>query len=268
MGRFRRIGLGVALQLCIATAGEAESARDLLDRAKRLDDGVRHWTDRDQRMVLKIVDATGHERQREVRLLTRRDGNREQKTVAFIGAPPDMRGVAFLQWEHAGRAAEQWLYLPEFKRTRQIATGLRDESFVGSDLSYRDLEIIGRLLEWDETEAPSRLDGEESLDETVCHRVILKPTAEQPTYAAIVVWLDKEKLLPRRLHLAGADGKIVKRIHFRDWHDVGNVPTAHHVEVWNLNRSSVTTVEIQQVGYDQGLDDELFTQRQLERAAP
>ena len=201
-------------------------------------------------------------------MLTKRGSGDERQTVAFIAAPPEVRGVAFLQVERAGRDTEQWLYLPEFRRTRQISTRLRDESFVGTDLSYRDLDIISRFLRWTEADAPSRLIGEDSIDGLACQRIELKPQLDELSYSLIVVWLDKETLVPRRMDLIGSDGQVAKQIRFADVRDVGRVPTAHRIEVKNMVRGSQTIVEIQHVDYDQSLADELFTQRQLERGAP
>ena len=59
--------------------------------------------------------------------------------------PNDIRGTAFLVWEHPQGDDERFLYLPSLGRVRRIAGSEAQESFVGSDFSYED--IGGRELE-------------------------------------------------------------------------------------------------------------------------
>jgi hypothetical protein len=64
-----------------------------------------------------------------------------------------VKGTGFLAFTHKGRPADQWLYLPELKRVRQITARRRKESFVGTDLSYHDLDLI---QEWRRGRRPTR----------------------------------------------------------------------------------------------------------------
>ena len=53
-----RMRLAVTLMLLVGLAGAAraaETARQILDRRKALDDTTRHWDDRHQKMKLTIV---------------------------------------------------------------------------------------------------------------------------------------------------------------------------------------------------------------------
>jgi len=246
----------------------AETARELLDRAKRLDDTTRHWTDRTQRMQLNIVAAGGENRERELAVYTKRYAGDEEKSISFFLAPAEVRGTAFLQWSHKGRDDEQWLYLPEFRRTRQIAARLRDESFVGTDFTYRDLEIVGDLFLWSEAEARTRLLGDETVDGAPCHSIELRPQREESAYQRLVLALDRDKLTPRRLDFYDTGDVKVKSLGLADVREIGAVPTAHRLEMSNLKKGSRTVVTLPEVKYGTGLGDDLFTQRQLEKGAP
>jgi Outer membrane lipoprotein-sorting protein len=78
---------------------------------------------------------------------------RAQKAILFFLAPAEVKGTGFLAFTHKGRPADQWLYLPELKRVRQITARRRKESFVGTDLSYHDLDLI---QEWRRGRRPTR----------------------------------------------------------------------------------------------------------------
>jgi uncharacterized protein len=243
----------------------AETAREILDRRKALEDTTRHWDDRHQKMKLTIVDKRGGERVRELDLFDRREPGDEQKTILFFLTPAEVKGTGFLSFTHKGRAADQWLYLPELQRVRQITARTRNESFVGTDLSYHDLDLIQEMTSWTESDARSSLRGDESIDGTSCHAIDLAPQREDIGYKKVVLWLGREDLVPRQIDLFedGSDPK--KRIHQSEVRAVGAIPVAHRVEVATPAAGSHTVVEITDVQFNQKLDPDLFTQRYLER---
>jgi len=260
------VGLLAGVTCCQVAA--ALTAREILDKAKALDDTTRHWTDRTQRMTLIIKDGGGAERRRELTVYTKRYPADEDKAITFISAPAEVRGVGFLQWSHHGRDDEQWLYLPELKRTRQIAARLRDENFVGTDFTFRDLQILTDLLRWTEAEAATKLSGEETVGGSPCHMIELRPKQEGMPYSRIVVWMDRDKLTPRQLDFYDLEAARAKTLALQDVRDLGPIPTPHHLEMQNLKKGSRTVVDLAEVKYDTGLSDDLFTQRYLDRGGP
>ena len=73
-------------------------------------------------------------------LLTLRgtDGRGNKMLVRFL-SPNDIKGTALLVWEHPDADDERFLYLPALGRARRIAGEEKQQSFVGSDLSYEDI---------------------------------------------------------------------------------------------------------------------------------
>ncbi len=246
----------------------ALTAREVLDQAKQLDDTTRHWTDRTQRMTLDIFAAGGGQRHRELVAYTKRYPGDEEKSISFILVGAEVKGIGLLQWTRKGRNNEQWLYLPELKRTRQIAAGLRDESFVGTDFTYRDLEILGQLLHWSEDEAATKLLGEDPVGGHVCHMIELRPKQEDLPYPRIVVWMDGDRLTPLKLDFFDGAGTRLKGLTLDDIRDLGAIPTPHRLEMHSLTKGTHTVVTLTEVAYSTGLADDLFTQGQLERGAP
>src|SRR3989442_10719587 len=159
-----RTCLLTVLLLALAFAGAArgaETARPILDRRKALDDTTRHWDDRHQKMKLTIVDRRGGERVRELELFDRREPGDEQKTILFFLAPAEVKGTGFLAFTHKGRAADQWLYLPELQRVRQITARAHNATFIGSDPSYHHLDPIQEITSCIKADALSILRGED-----------------------------------------------------------------------------------------------------------
>lgn len=251
-----------------ADAGATETARQILDRRKSLDDTTRHWDDRSQRLKLRILDRRGGERVRELELYERRYPAEERKTILFFLVPAEVKGTAFLAFTHKGRPADQWLYLPELKRIRQITARTRNESFVGTDLTYHDLDLIQEMTSWSEADATSALRAAETLDGTPTHVIELAPQREDIGYERIIVWLGREDLVPRQLEFHQVDGEAQKRIRQDDVRVIGAIPTAHRVEVTTLAAGTRTVIEVADVKYNQKLEDDLFSQRALERGGP
>jgi len=261
-----RLLAAVAVVLAFASAARAgETARQILDRRKTLDDTTRHWDDRHQKMKLTIFDRRGGERVREIELFDRREPGDEQKTILFFLAPAEVKGTGFLAFTHKGRAADQWLYLPELQRVRQITARTRNESFVGTDLSYHDLDLIQELTSWTEDDARSSLRGEETVDGTPTYAIELVPRREDIGYRKLVLWLGREDLLPHRLEFYEDGSEPRKRMTQGDVRSIGAIPVAHHIEVATPAAGSHTVIEIADVQFNQKLDPELFSQRYLER---
>ncbi len=259
----RCCGLSV-LVLLLAAPAFAESAREILDRSRALDDGPQHWVDRRQKLRLRIVDRRGVTRTRELEMSEKRYPGGERKMILFFSAPPEVDGTGFLSFMHKERAADQWLYVPELQRVRQIAVSVRNQSFVGTDLTYHDLDIITEINSWSEAEAASSLRGPESVDGVSCHAIELTPKRKDIGYEKIVVWLGTDDLFPRRLELFRSATEAAKRITQSDIRRFGAIPVAYRVNVETLGVGSGTTIEVLDVRFDQNISDDAFTQGALE----
>jgi outer membrane lipoprotein-sorting protein len=266
MRRWRTLGQVITLALLVSAGpAVAETAREILDRVRVLDDTTRKWTDRTQRMTLLIYDKRGGERRRVLKVYDKRYAGDENKAISFFESPPEVEGTAFLQWAHKQRDDDQWLYLPEFKRTRRITARVRDQSFMGTDFSYRDLEILGEIQDWTEEEAPTSLVGADQVDGHDCHVIELRPRQDGMNYGRIVVWIDTALLVTRKMNFERTDARPWKELGLSEIRDVGAVPTAHRLEMRDVEKGSRTVVELTDVAYDTGLPDDLFTERHLER---
>ena len=253
-----------ALAALVAARASAETAREILDRRKHLEDTERHWKDAFEHVTIRIR-GRGGERVREVEIYDKRQPDGVQKTIAFFLAPAEVKGTGFLSISQPGGAAQQRLYLPELQRARQISPRMRDESFVGSDLSYRDLDLLQQMPDWTERDAKSSLLADETVDGVACHTIALAPERDDIGYKKIVLWLGKDDLVPRRIEFWETGDQPKKRLVQKDVRNEGKIPVAHTATIETPASSSVTTMEVSQVKFDQGLDDDLFSERALER---
>src|SRR5687768_16087245 len=99
-------------------------------------------TGRDSRAELRmrLYDRQGRVRERALTMLRLRGqkGTGDRALIRFT-YPNDIRNTAFLVWEHPDADDERFLFLPALGRVRRIAGEEKQESFVGSDLTYEDI---------------------------------------------------------------------------------------------------------------------------------
>ncbi len=272
MGRHLLYCLGFTFLLGISSAlaeeapagGEDSAARAVLDRAQKLDDNERAWRDRTRTMKIVIHDRRGGQRVRDLSMRTLRGEASDDKILAVFETPPDIRGTAFLQFQHRDADADQWLYLPALRRVRRITSSVKDESFMGTDFSYRDMELLTDVIEWRASEARATLlPGSPS-----SYRISLEPLGRDIGYERIVITLTSEDLVLRGMDFyrpEDEDGKPSKRLALEEVRTVGRVPTAHRMVMRRPAEETFTEVEISGVVYDQDLPADLFTKRSLER---
>jgi len=240
------------------------TGRGLLDRVHELAQTTRKWNDRAQRLTLTIVDRHGGERHRELVIHLKKYAEDRARTILFFEAPPDVKGVGFLQWADPHGKDEQWLYLPELKRVRQISGGAKRESFVGTDFSYEDLAIISEFADWSEPDAQAQLVRDEPLDGQSCHVIQLLPVGKDIAYGKLLVWLTADELTIMKFEMYDKALQLAKVLTMTEVRKVGVIPTAFHMEMQNVQSGSHTTVVFTEVKYDTGMSDDLFTQRALE----
>jgi hypothetical protein len=127
-----------------ASVGRAdETARQILDRQRALEEGERRWTDRHQRLTMDVVSPDRPGRSMAVELFDKKAGG-QQRTMAFFSSPGNVKGTAFLAITHADRESDQWLYLPEFRRARRVAAR-RGRAATAIDFNfYHNLDLLGR----------------------------------------------------------------------------------------------------------------------------
>ena len=262
-----RLGCAVLLGLAlfVGRACAAETARQILDRREALDDGPRHWDDRHQKLGFHIADSRGGTRTRELELSEKRYPGDERKAIVFFSSPPEVKGTAFLSFTHKGKPADQWLYLPELQRVRQITANTRNQSFVGTDLTYHDLDILTEMTSWTEADAASSLRGDETIDGVACHVIELAPKRDDIGYKKVVLWLGQADLVPRKLEFFGDAAEPTKRLVQSDVRTVGPIPVAYHTRVETPAAGSSTEIDIAETQFNQKLADDAFTQRALEQ---
>jgi hypothetical protein len=260
------LSMFTALAMLAAAPARAETAREMLDRAKAVND-AREPKDTTQKTKMTLVDSRGGARVRDLEMYSKSYGHRTRRALTFFLSPPEVKGVGLLSWSYPDRDDAQWLYLPELRRVRQISGASRKQSFQGSDFSYDDIELVDDLRDWTEEEAASRLVRENEIADGVpCAVIELVPRDRTYDYARFLLWLDREGSTFRKIEFYDKkDDSLLKTLTLGGFRSIDGVPTAQHVEMANAKKGTKTVIEFSETRYNRGLTDEVFSERTLER---
>lgn len=216
---------------------------------------------------LTITDSQGRVRKREMTMLRRDEGeDGGQRYYVYFLEPADVRKMVFMVHKHvaSGQEDDRWLYMPSLDLVKRIAAGDKRTSFVGSDYLYED--ISGRAVTEDIHELIGETDTEYILDNT-------PKIPESVEFSHYHAHVDKKTFLPMRLRFFREGDRVFRTI---DVTRVENVqaeengrpvvyPTVVESVARNLESGSSTVMSFSRIGYNLGLDADLFTERYLRR---
>lgn len=224
----------------------------------------------DQRSKLSITlkDRAGNER-KSVYLRLWKDykgaDSIADKMVLFTEYPADAVGTGFMRWaftDEAEKNADQWIYLPELRKTRRVSIRDPGDSFLGSDLTYAD--ISGRALEQDE----HRFVKLEEKDGRQLYVVESLPKESNPLYSKRVSWFTKtanwDECVKVGVVYYDKKGQTLKQQSL-SWQKVNGAWMWKRVEVRNVQTGTSSLFEVDNAEVNVGLDDEIFTERTLKR---
>ena len=145
---------------------------------------------------------------RERRIVTkikRKDGS--VRSLVEFSAPADVAGTRFLSVEEkAGDGADQYIYLPAFKKVKRVVGSRRRQSFMGTDFSFSDLD--GR----DADDATWRRLDDVKIGGQDCYQLEAIPKkADDEEYGKTVMWIHQKHMIPMRIDFFAKDKKTVSK---------------------------------------------------------
>ena len=256
-----RIGVRTVVLTAVLALGAPAVARAQLPAAeiakKSLDAFYAQGKDMQTRVSMTLVNAQGGERKRELTLLRKNmPAAGEQRYYMYFHNPPDVKGTTFLVWKYAGKDDDRWIYIPAIKLVRRIAASDKRSSFVGSDFTYED--VSGR----DASDESHTLLREENLGDRPCYVLESKPVGNAD-YAKRLSWIDKERWIPLKEEYSDSRGRVTRVFSADKVEQIGGHWTVTQRTMKNVTAGQHTTVLFQNVVYDQGLADNVFTERSL-----
>lgn len=211
------------------------------------------------KVTMRLVDKAGRERQRSLTMLRlNAKSGLNQKYYMYFHGPADVRGTVFLVWKYPDKDDDRWLYIPAIKLTTRIAAKDNQSSFVGSDFTYED--VSGRDLGSDSYKALK----EEALEGKDCYVVESVPKGAS-AFARKVSWIDKSSFLPLKEEYYDVQNELYKVFTAGEIKGIKGHSTIVQRIMKNLKTEHRTETTFENVNYDVGLEDSLFSERYLQR---
>ncbi len=250
-------GLTALLGAALISAATQPTAEEIVTRSLE----TLYYAGEDQRarISMRLVNPQGKERRREMTLLRKNLGSSgKQRYYIYFHAPADIKRTAFMVWKYPAREDDRWIFIPAIKLVRRIAADDKRSSFVGSDFTYED--VSGRDV-GDETH---RLMGEENLDDRPVYRIESLPKTKRD-YSRRLSWIDRKRNLPLKEEYFDARGELMRTFNADEVREVDGHWTATRRSMRDGRSGHRTEVVYEEVGYDVGLTEGLFSERYLRR---
>jgi len=248
----------------VASAGAAApDPRWIMEQVDARDDGDNQISD----MQMILIDQNDYERKRAIKMFSK-DKDRDTLRIQFFQEPADVKDTGFLTYDYYGgeKDDDQWLYLPDLRKTKRIASSDKSSSFMGSDFSYADMtrrvldEWNYALLKEDEVNG-SKVWLIEAIP-------VSKEVEDRYGYKKSIVYVDQDTFMViRAIHLL-SEGNKVKYMEVKEIEEVDGILVA--VEIWmkttrNKRTLHRTVLRLDNVRFNQALDESFFSVRQLEK---
>ena len=207
---------------------------------------------------MRIIDKSGSVRTREFTLLRMNTDNGNQKFYVYFKKPADLYKQVFLVWKEVGEGKDdsRWMWLPALNLKRSIAPGDKRTSFVGSDFVYED--VSGRNLKEDKHE----------LIDAAGSQYVIKNTPVNPDsveFSYYTVNIDKDTFLPRKAEYYDKNGKLYRTVEATKVETIQGFPTVTESVVKDLSTGGSTVNLFNNIEYNIGLGENIFTERFLRR---
>ncbi len=213
------------------------------------------------RVTMKLISSSGKTRLRELTMLRRNSSGSggEQKYYIYFHRPADVKGMTFMVYKYPDRDDDRWLFIPALNMVRRVAAQDRASSFVGSDFTYED--ISGRDIDEDRHE----LLREENLNGVDCFVIKSRPVNADMPYSYRLSWISKKNYLPLKIEYYDLSGTLYKVFTADEIKDINGFPTVVKRTMRNLQSGHKTEVTFEEVKYNVGLKDSIFSERYLRR---
>ena len=231
--------------------------------ARRIMEGVyKQDTSRDAkwRATLETIDKKGTVRRKNFSF-NRLGAFGNSKTLVRFTDPAEVRGVGLLSINQQGTNERQWMYTPAIQRVRRIAPQERGRRFLGSDFSNEDMSE--RVLE----DFEYRLLGEnEVIDGRKTYKIEVRPVSgDRSQYKYIYVWVAEDIPAVVMAEYYNEDQQRVRIMKASRIEKTSDIWVARHLEMSTPAEMTRTILTIEDVRFNTGLKEELFTQQALEK---
>jgi len=254
--------LFIAFAICWSNISLAQTAEqkglEIATEADKRDSG---FIDSSATLTMELRNKQGDTSSRQLRVKTLEVKGDGDKGLSVFDEPADVKGTAFLTFSHAKEADEQWLYLPELKRVKRIASKNKSGPFMGSEFAYED--IASQELD----KYTYKYLNDENVNGVDCFIIERVPVYENSGYIRQLVSVNKKEYRPERIVFYDRKNALLKTLIFNNYQQyLGQYWRAGKMQMENHQTGKSTILTWNSYRFRNGFSDKDFDRNSLENA--
>jgi hypothetical protein len=238
-------------------------ARAIMEKVEARDDGDHQTSD----MEMILIDKNKKQRIRKIASFSKDQGEDTLRLMFFL-RPADVKDTSFLTYDYdePDKDDDQWLYLPALRKTKRIASSDKSGSFMGSDLNYSDM-TDRNLDDYDFTlKKEMEINGVQAwLIESIPRT---KKVIKETGYKKSLLMVRQDNYFVIRAVNWVKDGGYLKYMDVRRLEEIDGIWVATEMHITKKRGKKFvhkTILKLNNVKFNQNLDDEMFTVRRMEK---
>jgi outer membrane lipoprotein-sorting protein len=204
----------------------------------------------------------------DLRMTVTKNGRVKTYAIRSFGRGADEAALEYLEpardkgTKMLKKGGELWMYLPSIEKTQKISGHMLRQGMMGSDFSYEDMMESTALRQ----KYTATVTGEQVVNGRPCYVLELKSKSPDVSYPRRVSFVDKELAIPLRQDLYALSGMLLKTWRMEEIQDFSGrkFPTKMIIEN-AVEKGSITEVTFSNMKFSVALQEEVFSQRWLER---
>ncbi|MCI0338363.1 MAG: outer membrane lipoprotein-sorting protein [Acidobacteria bacterium] len=212
------------------------------------------------RVKIDMFDKKGNVRSK--KFVSRKIGSfGNSKTLVRFTDPAEVRGVGLLSINQAGTSDRQWMYTPAIQRVRRIAAQERRQRFLATDFTNEDLaervldDFVYKLLS----------EGEE-IDGRKTYKIEGRPVSpEKSQYAYLYLWVPLDIPYVVLAEMYDKQGQQLRVLKASALEKISGIWVGKRIEMSSPPEGTKTVLIIEEIRFNTGLKEDMFTTQALEK---
>ena len=209
--------------------------------------------------LMVLINKNGEKKTRKIESYSKEGKNGRNSFMKFI-EPADVKGTTFLIIGYNKGDDEQRLYLPALGKIRRISSSNKDQKFMGSDLTYYDME------DHEYNDFTYKYIKDENYEGMDCHIIEMYPTDKNAPYNKQVAWINKKDFFAYKLECYDKKRKTkTKTIASLDVKSFDGVLMPQRMVVDNHKENHKTLIQDTNIKVNIGLKDSIFSIQNMQK---
>ena len=249
----------IALALCLSIPLMAQTAEEINEKSS----DVIELSTMEMVATLKIIDAKGNTRERQITTASRKFGDVNKLLIKFI-APADVKGTALLVYDYENQSDNMWVYMPALRKVRRIVSNEKGKNFMGSEFTNADMSNPNK------GDFTYELEGSETVNGKECWKLGITPKnnalKSENGYSKRVAYIDKGNYFTYRVDYFDLAGKL-QRIQTIDQYkkQSNGKYFAFYMEMKNVQNNRLSTLTVDKIQADSKLPESRFAPTALDK---